>query len=694
MYHVKILRSPADHGQLEEIRSPKLSGSYTLITAADIPGINELSDFPAPVIAGNSISYIGEPVGLLAGPDLFRLESYADKCVIKIKEQPVLPDQSDHPEQQALQESEKNNYFYKLRFNSADTEYFPQASNRIVTGLYNTGAADHWFSEPHTAAADFTGGKLTVYTATQWPYQVKRSLSRVLAIPESSITVIQTELGIHMDGKLMFSSLVSCQAALAAYITGKPIKLKINRIEGFRWSPKRSASKTGIVSVLGDSGSVLNTDINISVDMGSQDVFAKEILGQACLGSMGIYNLGHLNLEGIALKTAKPPQGPMEGFGASQGFFASERHVSRIADSLRQDPAVWRKENCLGKNDNLAVGTSLRDGVPVQPLIDSVAAGSDYYRKWASYELLRINRKQNWEISEHESKRGIGIAIAYQGSGFLYPGNDRGIYSVEMTLGKDGSLEIRTSTLMNREEEKKIWCALALRILGVEENQVTVVNSPASPDSGPCCLSRNITAVTRLVERGCEAIRKMRFRDPLPIVIKRSVKPAKFIPWNGQNGGDAGDSLAFCRPSWGAAVTEVEIDNVTLEPKVRGIWLVVDGGKIMSETGARRALKTAAINALSWTTREQIIYENGIIPQNIIQNYIFLTPEEIPPVNIEFFNNGNSNPKGIGELPWSCIPASYVQAVSQAMDYPFEKIPLTVEDIWAVMKNKQSEAAV
>jgi CO/xanthine dehydrogenase Mo-binding subunit len=43
-------------------------------------------------------------------------------------------------------------------------------------------------------------------------------------------------------------------------------------------------------------------------------------------------------------------------------------------------------------------------------------------------------------------------------------------------------------------------------------------------------------------------------------------------------------------------------------------------------------------------------------------------------------------PKGIGELPFSTVPAAYVQAVSQALDHPFEKLPVCAEDIWEAVR--------
>ena len=684
MLYALLLRSPANQGYLERIISPELPEDYTLITAKDIPGDNELDDFPVPILASENLSYIGEPVALLLGPDLIVLENLAAQCVVKVIE-------SDS-KSKAQSEDE---YFLKIHCNhearkmetTENTAYLPRL---IVDGSYATGIQEHWYTEPHGALAYFTEGKLFLHTASQWPFHIKRSLSKTLKIDDSLIEITSVDIGFHLDGKLWYPTLISCQAALGAYITGKPVKIMLTRTDDFRWSPKRNSVEFHFASILGEKNELLGTEIHVAANLGSQGVFSGEILSQTCLASMGVYYLGEVNLEGLALKTKLPPQGPFEGFGMSQGFFASERHVSRIADSLGQDPADWRKNNCIRKNDKLAIGIPLKENVPMTELIDSVAAMSDYYRKWASCELLRNNRRtKNLENIDlrHESRRGIGIAVAFQGNGTLFFGDDRGVYGVELSLGKDGILDIKSSII---PREAKIWRDLAGSILGIEENNINIVHSGRVPDSGPACLSRSISRTTRIVERCCDTIRKMRFRNPLPITVRRYQRPDRFTPWNGQNGEASADASAFANPAWGAAVTEIEIDLISLKPVVRGIWLMIEGGKILSETKAQRSLKLSAIHALNWSCREEVIYDNGIIHDDIIRSYGLPVLEEAPPIRISFLPNDSTIPKGIGELPYSCIPAAYVQAVSQAMDYPFEKIPLSARDVWEAEKSKKA----
>jgi CO/xanthine dehydrogenase Mo-binding subunit len=503
------------------------------------------------------------------------------------------------------------------------------------------------------------------------------------------ITVKPSCIGLHLDGKIWYPSLLACHAALGAAVTGKPVKIVLSRDEDFRFSPKRNGTEIYIRTALGEQGQILATEIRALADLGAQGVFTDEILDRTCLGALGIYNHGCIKIDGSAVSTNVPPAGPLSGFGLSQGFFAMECHVSRIADALRQDPSEWRKNNMITKGSVLAIGTGIADTIPLAELLDTTAAMGDYRRKWASYQLLREYRRGKKEIDKREPLRGIGIAAAYQGSGFLYSGTDKGNYGVELTLEKDGSLEIKTSMVSSSREFASIWRKIAEEILSVEASavKVLVTDTDTLPDSGPSGLSRNITAITKLVERACVVIRKQRFRDPLPITVYRSYHPARIPNWEGK----PMDQNTFSRPGWGAGVVEVEIDPIEYIPKIRGVWLGIDGGRILSESSARRSLRFSAIHALGWASREKLRYIEGVIPQADLLNYDLPTPEDIPPIQIDFIWNDTAFPKGIEELPFSCIPAAYVRAVSQAMDRPFLRIPITARDIWEAEKSKSQE---
>jgi CO/xanthine dehydrogenase Mo-binding subunit len=703
MLYGLTIRSPIARGRLKSIECSKLPVSYSLITAKDIPGTNSLpplspEDSPVPILAAEALSYIGEPVAILLGPNRVKLDEYALRIKVQVEEEPpVFSGRNTLPEM----------ILGERFFSPEDMEGIFTKAKTIVSGIYRTGIQEHWYAEPVGAAVEYSGGKkrqedtgkplFTIHTATQWPFHVRHCIARALGIGENRIAVECTSIGLPLDGKIWLPSLVACHAALGAFVTGKPVKILYSKEEDFRYSPKRNESEMEIRSALGEGGEILGTEIGVAINLGAQGIFTSEILDQTSLGALGSSRLAKVKLSSRAVRTNLPPQGPFAGFGLAQGFFAMELHISHIADTLRQDPAEWRKNHHSGSAGFLPSGAPLKEKPLLEELIDTTAGMSGYYRKWASYELLRQNRRSRRLQENGESLRGIGIATAWQGNGLLYPGGDRGAYGVELTLEKDGSLEIRTSMISSGNDFNRIWGNIASEILAIEPEKIRflVQNTVEGPDAGPGVLSRNIAVLTKLIERGCLAIRKQRFRDPLPITVRRQIRPAKKIPsgdsYVGCLAGKGLDFASLNRLGWGAAVAEVEIYPASFTPVVRGLWLGVNGGKILSESEARASLKTAAIQALGWASRERLAYEEGVIPKEGIDGYDIPSPKEIPPIHIDFLWNDGLDPRGVGDLPFSCVPAAYVQAVSQAMDHQFGKIPLLPEDIWEVGKLRKEE---
>ena len=689
LLYARTIRSPIAKGFLKFIQVPVLPENYTLITARNIPGVNKLEGTSIPILADKTLSYIGEPVALLVGNDKTRLEELAASCVIYYdEEKPVFSCADSDCEILA-----KREIVFPGR--NDNTEIEPEIETKIISSNYTTGIQDHWYAEPTGAVAYYDDDdakdnkkkqkKLFIRTATQWPFHVKRSVISLLALDQSAVCIAPTSLNLHMDGKLWYPSLVSCHAALGAYVTKKAVRLVLNREEDFFYSPKRSQTSIDILTKIDEEGNNISTDMNISVNLGAYGVNTDEILDQVCLGALGLYKTGNLKVTAAAKSTNIPPQGPFSGFGLAQGLFARECHVSKISAAVNKDPADWRLEKLDPKV--ILPSNSVKSALAAEELIKSVTKMSDYYRKWSSNEVLRQSRKGNLP-QKSDNPRGIGIAVGFQGNSLLYHGDDKGVYQVEVTLTKESILEIKAS-IATSEDYIKIWERVVLETMSIKPEMVRIA-STHSLDSGPSCSSRNITAITKLVEKCCLAIRKQRFHDPLPITVRRSIKPQSGALWDGRFTAPSGKVLdinGFIKPGLSAAVVEVSVDLVQCIPVIRGVWLSVDGGKIISKNRAKRNLTRGAAVALGWAFTENIGYKKGSLPKTQYDNFKIFSPVEIPPIHINFLEGeANGEPKGIGDLPSSCIPAAFLQAVSQAMGFDFTSIPLKRKDIWNLIR--------
>jgi len=750
LLYASVIRSPVAKGRLKNIEVPELPDHFFFLTAKNIPGENKLYGTDVPILAEENLSYLGEPVAIVLGPDKTKLEEIAAYCVVEAYEDtpnfdyitncetPVLREinigaaQMTAPPRtetlagadQETQNEAAKNPAHEVTDDSPLKVF--ENTGKFVTGSFKTGIQEHWYAEPLGAVSFFrlpseisindnsnptednenkrknTGKKskkqassssdnvleepvLVVRTATQWSNHVKCSVSKALNIDSSLIVVEPTSLNLHMDGKLWYPSLAACLASLGTIITKRPVRLIFNRVEDFLFSPKRCATKVDITSTVDEKGNITASNIDIFVNLGAYMVNENEIIDQVCLGSFGLYNFKQLKITARGSKTNIPPQGPFSGFGLAQGLYAIERHISQIADMLKIDPAEFRIKTMDTRSILPLVQSQNKTAVTGEELIDAATKMSDYYRKWASFELLR---QTHYASEKRETPRGIGIAAGFQGNDLLHCGDDKSVYSVEVTLTKEGILEIK-SNITSPEDYKRIWEKIAAEVLSIQSDMVRLVTDNA-PDSGPSCASRNISVITKLVDKCCNVIRKQRFHDPLPITVRRSVKPQsgaiRCKDWNFL------DVSGFLKPAYAAAVVEVTIDMIECVPKVKGIWLAVDGGKIISKHRAKRCITRGAIQALGWALSENIEYINGIIPGNQYDNFRIFSPFDTPPIEIDFLSKDSNDAKGIGELPFTCIPAAFMQAVSQAMDHCYKSIPLKRKDIWEIVKIRNDSA--
>ncbi|MDR1147923.1 MAG: molybdopterin-dependent oxidoreductase, partial [Spirochaetaceae bacterium] len=186
------------------------------------------------------------------------------------------------------------------------------------------------------------------------------------------------------------------------------------------------------------------------------------------------------------------------------------------------------------------------------------------------------------------------------------------------------------------------------------------------------------TITTKLIEDCCELLKKKRFRSPLPLTVSKTCHPpSSSVSWEDETF----TGKPFIEISWAAAVVELRMDPLTLNPEIEGIWMAVDGGKILSRTEARRNIESSINDAIGWTAFEHINFINGEIPRGQFSAYRIPTCCDVPAPQIEFLADSAKTPvKGIGELPHTCVPAAYINALGQASGFSFTGIPVSPDD--------------
>jgi nicotinate dehydrogenase subunit B len=184
------------------------------------------------------------------------------------------------------------------------------------------------------------------------------------------------------------------------------------------------------------------------------------------------------------------------------------------------------------------------------------------------------------------------------------------------------------------------------------------------------------------------AFRLKYLNDPrATAVIQAVTKAAGWRP--GPRPSGRGQGFAFTRyenaGAYVATVAEVEVDRATGQVAVRHIYTSVDVGQIVNPNGLANQAEGGAIQATSWTLKEQVTWGAQAIESVDWVTYPILTFPEVPEVTVLPIDNPTLPPVGFGEA--ACVPigAAIANAVFDATGARLRRLPLTPERVRAAL---------
>lgn len=202
-------------------------------------------------------------------------------------------------------------------------------SDVTLTRQYTVQYIAHAPLEPRAAVAEWSGGRLTVWTGTQRPFGVREELARTFRIPESQVRVLMPDMGSAYGGK--HSGECAVEAARLAKAAGQPVRLVWTREEEFTWAYFRPAGVMEIRSGARRDGALV--------------AWAQHNINSGPSGLDTPYNvspkLGQFH------EVSEPPlrQGSYRALAATANHFARETHMDEVAHAINMDPLEFRLKN-------------------------------------------------------------------------------------------------------------------------------------------------------------------------------------------------------------------------------------------------------------------------------------------------------------------------------------------------------------
>jgi len=212
------------------------------------------------------------------------------------------------------------------------------ASTVIEETYYNSYVA-HAPMEPHTAAAEFDGKKLTVWASTQTPFRVKEFIAEELSLSPDRVRVITPYVGGGFGGKS--ASRQALEAARLAKRIGRPVQVAWSRAEEFFYDTFRPAAIVKIKSGLNSSGRITFWDYNVYY--------------AGMRGSKQFYDVPHHKevvhgrWRGRAGKNHPFAIGPWRAPANNTNTYARDLHLNLMAAKAGADPLQFRLKHLKDK---------------------------------------------------------------------------------------------------------------------------------------------------------------------------------------------------------------------------------------------------------------------------------------------------------------------------------------------------------
>jgi CO/xanthine dehydrogenase Mo-binding subunit len=154
----------------------------------------------------------------------------------------------------------------------------------------------------------------------------------------------------------------------------------------------------------------------------------------------------------------------------------------------------------------------------------------------------------------------------------------------------------------------------------------------------------------------------------------------------GPAGTGKGLGLGFARYKNRAAYAAVAA-AVTVQESVRvdRVWALVDAGLVINPDGARNQLEGGIVQAISWTLKEQVRFDERGISSCDWQSYAILRFSELPEIEAALVDGAGHPPLGVGECTVGPTAAAIGNAVAHALGVRIHDMPLTRERIMAAL---------
>jgi len=731
LLHAYIRLSEHAHARITRLDVTAVAGMpgvAAVMTAADVPGVNDVG--PAlpgdPIFADGLVEYHGQSVFAVAADSIASARRAAAAAVIEYEPLPAILTIDQALAAQA--------FVLPTQFMArGDAAAALARSPHRLSGRIDVGGQEHFYLEGQVAmAVPGEDGDMLVYSSTQHPTEVQHLVARSLKLSDHAVVTETRRMGGGFGGKESQASLIACIAALLAQRTKRPVKLRLDRDDDMVLTGKRHDFRIDYDVGFDADGRIIGIDFVLAGRCGMSPDLSAAINDRAMLHCDNCYYLENVKIVSHRCKTHTVSNTAFRGFGGPQGMMGIEQVVDEIARHLRLDPLTVRQRNFYGKADRNVTPyhATIEDNV-IPELVAELAARSGYAERRAA--VAAFNAENPW------IKRGLALTPVKFGISFnLVQMNQAGALVHVYT---DGSVQLNHGgTEMGQGLYTKVAQVVAAEFgIALDRVKITATTTAKVPNTSPTAASSGSDLNGMAAQAAARGI-KQRMAGVAAVAFGVPVEAISFADGMVRGGGQEMTFPALARLThrsrvqlsstgfystpkihydgathrgrpfyyyaYGAAVTEVEVDTLTGEYRMRRVDIVHDCGQSLNPAIDLGQIEGGFIQGVGWLTSEELWWdEQGRLRTHAPSTYKIPACGDVPAqFNVSLFAAGRNaeetiyRSKAVGEPPLMLGIAAFhalkdaVASVAGGAGMRFDS-PATPERVLMAIEHLRAQAA-
>jgi xanthine dehydrogenase large subunit len=614
LLHAWPVTAPHAHARVTRLAAaPALEepGVLTTLTAADVPGEGDTGPsrhdeplFPAEVM------FHRQPVAWVLGETLDAAQRGAAR--VRVDYEPL-------PAVLTIQQAIEAGSFLTdaFRLSRGDVSAIDSSAVRI-DGELSIGGQEHFYLETQAAIAwiDETGG-VGAQSSTQHPSETQEIIARVLGLHRNQVTVECVRMGGAFGGKEVQANAWAAIAALGAWKTGRPVRVRLTRELDMAVTGKRHPYLVRYSAGFSSTGQLEALKLAFFSDGGWSLDLSEPIMWRSLFHCDNAYFLPNLEATGRVCRTHKTSQTAFRGFGGPQAMVAIEDILSQAAQRLSIGADEIRERNFYREGQTTHYGQLVADAERIGTIWRQLKGSSDFDARRA--EVAAFNAQHD------DVKRGLAITPAKFGISFTATFYNQG--GALVLIYRDGTVQVNHGgTEMGQGLFTKIR-QIAADTLGVEGERIRLM--PTRTDKVPNTSATAASAGTDLngaaVADACLQLRARLDRVAASLDTKvtfESLCEAAYVqrvPLFAEGyyrtpdihfDRAAGRGKPFHYFAFGAAVSEVEVERFTGAYRVRRVDILQDVGDSISPIVDRGQVEGGFVQGVGWLTLEELLWDD------------------------------------------------------------------------------------